>query len=201
MTLEEMQTVWSEMTQKIEKQERLTDTLIMEMTQQKINTKIGSINRYESGGAIICYIAAFILVLHLGKLDTWYLQVSGIIVLAYLLVIPTMVLWSVKQMKLIDLAKNSLKQSFVDFSKRRNNFLLLQRIGIGMNFVLMVLILPVFGKIVNDKDLFIDDSNRWFWYILIMVLFLVPFSIWGYRSYKRMTLSVETLLKDLEQND
>lgn len=197
MTLEDMQNVWSEMTEKMENQKRLTDKLILEMTQVKFKNKISSIAKFESGGAIICFIAALFLALNLSKLDVWYLMTSGIIVLLYLIFVPFMVLRSVNRMNAINLAQNSFKQSLVDFTRRKKHFFLLQRVGIVLNFVLMVLILPVFSKIFNDKNVFTDGSDLWYWYLPIMILFLVPFSIWGYRSYIRITASAHKLLEDL----
>ncbi len=198
MTLEEMQTVWSEMTDKLENQKQLTDTLIMDMTQQKFKNKIGKISSFESAGAVICFIGALFLAINIGKLDTWYLFTSGIIVIGYLIIIPSIVLRSIYNMKGINISENTYKQSLIDFTKRRKHFLLLQRIAIVLNFVLMVLILPVFSKIANDKDLFVNNADLWYWYVPVMLLFLIPFSRWGYKSYKNMTASAQRLLKDLQ---
>jgi len=198
MTLEEMQNVWSEMTEKLENQKQLTDTLIMEMTQTKFRNKIGTINKYESGGAIICFIAALLLIGNLDKLDTWYLMASGIFVILYLIFIPVLVLRSIINMKQINIVTNTYKQSLLDFAKRRKHFLLMQRIAIFLNIILTILILPVFSKISKGKDLFVDDASIWYWYLPLMIVFLVPFSRWGYRTYKKMTASAEQLLKDIQ---
>jgi len=198
MNLEDMQSVWSEMTKKIEKQEHLTNQLIMEMTQQKFKNKIGIINKYESGGAIICFIAALFIILNLDKLDTWYLMASGIFVVAYLVIIPMLVLRSIINMQQLDIAGNNYRQSLIDFTKRRKHFLLMQRIALFLNIILVMIILPVFSKIAKGKDLFLDGGNIWYWYLPLMLVFLVPFSSWGYKSYKKMTASAEILLKELE---
>ncbi|NND12077.1 MAG: hypothetical protein HKN96_12810, partial [Flavobacteriaceae bacterium] len=47
---------------------------------------------------------------------------------------------------------------------------------------------------------FLESGNIWFWYILGMLLFLIPFSIWGYKSYKKITSSAKNLLEELEAN-
>ena len=198
MTLDEMQTVWSEMTTKIEQQEHLTNQLIMEMTQTKFRNKIGTINKYESGGAIICFIAALLLILNIDKLDTWYLMACGIFVILYLIFIPMLVLRSIINMKQINIVANTYKQSLMDFAKRRKHFLLMQRIAIFSNIILTILILPVFSKISKGKDLFMDGGNVWYWYLPLMLVFLVPFSRWGYTTYKKMTASAEQLIKDLQ---
>ncbi len=198
MTLEEMQHVWSEMTEKIDNQKRLTDKLILDMTQEKFKNKISTIARYESMGAIVCFIAALVIILNIGKLDTWYLLASGILVLGYFVIIPLIVLKYIGQMKSIDLAKNTYKQSLIEFTNKRKRFLFWQRTAIVSNFFLMVLILPVFSKLFKGKDLFVTDTSVWTWYVIVMLVFLIPFSFWGYNKYKKMTASVEDLLRDLQ---
>ncbi|MDB4291915.1 hypothetical protein N9954_00800 [Maribacter sp.] len=199
MTIEEMQDVWSEMTEKIDEQKRLTDKLILNMTQEKIKNKISSIARYEFLGAIVCFLGALGILLNIGKLDTWYLLASGIVVLAYLIVIPMIVLRQIGQMKNIDLLKNSFKQSLIEFTDKRKRFLFWQRTAIFSNFFLMVLILPVSSKLLSGKDLFVEQSSVWAWYVILMLVFLIPFSLWGYRKYSRMTASMESLLLDLQE--
>ena len=61
----------------------------------------------------------------------------------------------------------------------------------------MIFILPVSSKLLKGKDLFMEGGNVWAIYLVAMIIFLVPFSIWGYRSYKRKTASAENLLADL----
>lgn len=199
MTLEEMQNVWSEMTKRMDEQKRLTDKLIIDMTQQKFKNKISSIARYESLGAIVCFLGALAILLNIGKLDTWYLMASGIIVLVYLIVIPWIVLKQIGQMKRIDLIKNTYKQSLIEFTNKRKRFLFWQRTAIFSNFFLMVLILPVSSKLLRGNDLFVERSSVWFWYVVVMLVFLIPFSLWGYRKYSKMTASMENLLNDLKE--
>ena len=127
MTLEEMQTVWSEMTEKINNQKRLTDKLIMEMTQEKFRNKISQISKYESAGAIVCFIMAILIIVNLNKLDTWYLLASGLFVTAYLIIIPLIVLKYIRDMKTIDLVNNTYKESLIEFTKRRKQFFVLAK--------------------------------------------------------------------------
>ncbi len=198
MTIEEMQSVWSEMTKKLETQEHLTNKLIMDMTKEKFKNKISRIARYESAGAIICFIMAVLIILNINKLDTWYFLTSGLIISAYLIIIPLIVLKYIKNMKTIDLVNNTYKESLVEFARRRKQFLFWQRLVIVSNFFLMIFILPVSSKLLKGKDLFTEGGNVWLYYIFVMLVFLIPFSIWGYRSYKRMTASAEILLHDLQ---
>ena len=198
MNLEEMQAAWQEMTEKLDAQKHLTNSLILDMTHEKIRNKISRIARYESIGAVACFIGATFVLLNITKLDTWYLLGCGILVALYFIVLPLIVLRSIGKMRNIDLVNNTYRESLLEFTHRRKRFLSFQRFGIIANFFLMILILPVFGKLINGKDLFVNQSSEWLWFSCIMLLVLIPFSIWGYRKYSRMTASAEYLLRDLD---
>jgi len=195
MTLEEMQHVWSEMTDRIDAQKRLTDKLILDMKREKFKNKIVTIFRYEFLGAIVCFLAALVITINFGKLDTWYLQGSGIFVLLYFILMPIIVLQSIHQMRRIDLFKNTYKEYLLAFTKKRKRFLFWQRTALLANFLLIVLILPVFSKLFSGKNLFLDGNSIWAGYSIVMLALLIPFSFWGYTKYKRMTFSAEKLLQ------
>ena len=198
MELKQMQILWDEMSAKVDEQKILTDKLIMDMTQERYRNKIQKISKYESLGAIVCFIAAAGILMKVSQLDTWYLLASGLFTTAYLIVIPLLVLRSIFRLKSVNILKNNLKQTIVDFTKRRKHFLFMQRLGIYLNFLLIFASLPVTVKLMNGKDLFESQTNVWYWYIPIMVVFLVLFSKWGYGHYKRMSESAGNLLKELE---
>lgn len=198
MTLEEMQHTWSEMTQRIEHQEHLTHALIMEITQQKFRHRINSISKIEGTAAMVCFALALAVLLTLNRLDTWYLLTSGIIIAAYLIIAPTLVMYSIRRMKTININNATFKQSITEFTKRKSQFLFLQRLFICLNLILVVLVMPVAKKVFSGEDMFIQDPSAWYWSVGLLLAFMIPFSIWGYRGYKRMTASAQKLLLDLE---
>lgn len=198
MELEEMQALWDEMSEKVDKQKVLTDKVIIKMTQERYRNKISKISKYESIGAIICFMAAIGILINLSKLDTWYLLVSGLFTTAYLILIPVLVLRSIFRLKSVDILTNNLKQTIIDFTKRRKHFLFMQQVGIYLNFLLMFVSLPVIVKLMDGKDLFASETDVWYWYIPIMAVFLILFSRWGYGHYNRMSESAGNILKELE---
>jgi hypothetical protein len=58
--------------------------------------------------------------------------------------------------------------------------------------------LPVIIKVFKGKDIFVTNSNILYWYIPIMCVFLILFSIWGYGKYKKLTTSVSQMLEELD---
>jgi len=199
MELEEMKIAWLEMSDQLEKQKVLTDKLIIDMTQERYKNKFAKISFYETIGAIICFVVALAIIINFRKLDTWYLIVCGIGSILYFLTLPTFVLRSIHRIKTLNLVKNSYKQILIDFTKRKKHMLFVQQLGISLNFILMIIFLPVAGKILSDKDIFITSNDIWYWYIPVMAIVLFFASRWGYRCYKSISNSAEATLTELEE--
>ncbi|WP_297795940.1 hypothetical protein [uncultured Eudoraea sp.] len=197
MDLEEIQKVWSDMTDQLEKQKKLNNELIMKMTQHRFKSKFDKIKLYETIGAVICFIMAIFILFNLNKLDTWYLLACGLFTVAFLLVLPVITLGLLGKIQRMNIVNNSYKDAIVKYTKAKNQLLLMQRVGIYLSFVLMFTSLPVFSKIMKNKDLFIN-SQIWLAYIPVMIIFLVLFTRWGYKCYKNITNSAENILKELE---
>lgn len=198
MELEEMQATWSRMSDQLENQKKLTNKLIMEMTQQRYQSKIQILSKYEGIGAVICFIAAILIILQFSELDTWYLLASGIFTVCYLIVLPVIVLRSINSMKRINLIDNTYKETLIAYSKKKKQFLLTQQIGIYLNFILLAVSLPVVVKVFKGKDIFLTNIDLLYWYIPSMAVFLILFSIWGYSKYKKLTASASNILEELE---
>ncbi|NNL02094.1 MAG: hypothetical protein HKP39_07450 [Eudoraea sp.] len=197
MDLEEIQTIWSEMSDQLEQQKKLTNELIMKMTQDRYSNKFDKITFYETIGAVICFLAAIYFLVNINKLDTWYLFTCGIFTIAFLILLPVATLGLLRKMKRMNIVKNSFKETIVGYTKAKKQLLLMQRVGIYLSFVLMFTCLPVFSKIMKNKDLFLQ-SKIWLIYLPIMAIFLFFFSRWGYKCYKNITNSAENILKELE---
>lgn len=199
MNVEELQSVWTQMSVELENQKKLTHKIIMQMTQVRYTNQLQKIAKYEGAGAFVCFAAALYLLLNFAKLDSWYLQLCGAFTLLFLLVLPILVLRSIWKMKRVNIVKGTYVENLTAFSKARNHFLFLQRIGIGLGFVLMVTTLPVAGKILKGKDFF-AANEAWYWYLPVMLGFLIIFSRWGYSKYKGITKSAENILMETEES-
>ena len=199
MELEKMQVLWQQMSQEVAKQKVITDTLIIEMTQQKYTQKFSKIVKYESAGAVVCFIAAIAIVIHFKKLDTWYLIACGSFMLSYLLVLPVLVLRSLRNIKEISVSNTSFKETIVSFAKAKKQLLSIQKLGIYINFILFLTSIPVASKLLNNKDIFSTGGSLWrFGFIAIVAVLMIFVSKWGYGCYKSVTNSAENILKELE---
>ena len=199
MDLEEIKAVWSEMSDQLEQQKKLTNEIILKMTQERYSNKFQKITIFESMGAVICFIAAFFLIVNFGKLDTWYLAVCGGITLVFMLVLPILVLRSLSQLKNLNITEGSYRDTIVKYEKAKRNLLMQQQFGIYGSFVIFFTTLAIFSKIFSGEDIFMQQQDTWIYVFTIAVaILLVFFARWGYKCYKSITSSAENILKELE---
>lgn len=197
MELEEMKEQWQEMSKEIKKQQLLTDKLIIDMTQEKYNSKIKSISIPETIGTFICFAMVTYIFINFYKLDTWYMRLSGIFTALFCVVLPVLSLRSIFRMQRLNMSTLNYKQALEKFAKNKKQFVLIQKVSFYLNFVLVIVSLPVASKLMSGKDLFLE-SKVWLWYIPFGFIFLYLFSKWVFKHYKKNTESAEELLKDLE---
>jgi len=197
MELEEMKHQWDEMSEEIKKQKILTNKLIVDMIQEKFTNRLRRISVPETIGTFICFGMALYVVLNFSKLDTWYLQLSGIFAVVFCVVLPILSLKSIYGMRKIIISTSNYKETIENFVKRKKQFVLVQKWSFYLSFVLVVVSLPVASKLMKGKDLFLE-STVWLWYLPIGFLFLYFFSKWIFKHYKKTTKSAEELLKELE---
>ncbi|WP_298363336.1 hypothetical protein [uncultured Lutibacter sp.] len=197
MDLEEIKNQWDKMSKDIKKQKILTDKLIIDMTQEKYNNKLKLISIPETIGTVICFAGAIYIFINFGKLDTWYMQLSGLFTALFCIILPILSLRSIFGMQKLDMSNNNYKQSIEKFAKSKKQFVLIQKVSFYLSFILVLVCLPVAGKLMNNKDLFLE-SKVWLWYIPFGFVFLYVISRWVFKKYKRATTSAENLLKELE---
>ena len=199
MELEEIQETWSKLTTELEQQKKLTNQIIMEMTQQRYSNKFKTISMYETLGAFICFAAGLYILFNITKLDTWYLLVCGIFTVAFLLIMPVLVLLSLRKIKNINILQNSYRETFVSYTKAKRNLLLLQQLGIYASLVLMFSTAAVFSKIGSNFDFFTMERDGWMYGSMVLAtVVVVLFARWGYSCYKNITQSAEDIIKELE---
>ena len=194
MELQEMKTLWDEMSQQVERQQKLTNKLIMEMTQERVRSKINTIGKYEGIGTLVCIPVALLILFNIQKMDSGLLLACAIFCITTLIIIPMISLRLIGQMKQSAISDKNYKQSIIEFAKSRKRFLLLQKLGGIWGIILMLAISPVFNRISGD-DAF--EYSPFFW--IGAVVFVLIFSRWGYKKYEDMTGRAEELLRSLDE--
>lgn len=199
MEIEEMQALWSDMSNQLEQQKKLTNKIIMNMTQERYSNTFRTISIYESIGAVICFAIAIQILVNFSSLDTWYLKVCGIFTLTFLFVLPVLVLRALGKIRKLNIVDKSYKDTLVDYTKAKTNLLRLQKFGIFASFLLMIAVAAVFSKIWSNNDFFAMERNIGSYLVIgIAIVFVILVSRWGYGHYQRITSSAESVLKELE---
>lgn len=199
MEIEELQSAWVQMSQELSQQKKLTNKIILDMTKQKYQNKFTMLTKYETIGAFICFVIAFFVLLNFGKLDTWYLKVCGVLTLSFLLILPVMVLSTLKKIKNIDITNGSYKENLKVYLKTKNRLLKLQQVGMAIGFIGLLFIVPVTSKIISDKNVFLTNLKVEQYIIFAITLVVLAFFCkWAYKGYQKITQSAQDLIKDLE---
>ncbi|CAN0606302.1 unnamed protein product, partial [Ectocarpus sp. 12 AP-2014] len=162
----------------------------MQMTHTKYNNNVTTISTYEKAGAVVCFGAVLYLLFYFYKLDTWYLQACGIATLAILIILPILILSSLKKIQNLDILNGTYKETLIIYTKLKSRLLGLQQIGIALSLLIMFLIIPITLKIFHNKDLFLIPlkPEKWIGFSVVFIG-MVFFSRWGYKSYKKVTKS------------
>lgn len=200
MELDELQAVWSEMSNQLDKQKKLTSEIILKMTHQQYRNRMNKVKYPEILGGLVCLVTAVLIIYNFQDLDTWPLRICGAISLMIMIILPIFSFRAIKHMDRINVQENNYKQTLVDFAKGKRQFLLAQKISVYLGFALLIVVLPVFSKLMNGKDI-LSEVKIWIWYLPFGFLFFVFFTIWVIKHYKNTLNDTTQILADLEQED
>ncbi|GLU51370.1 hypothetical protein [Dyadobacter frigoris] len=196
MELEEMKALWGEMSREMEKQKKLTDSVIVKMTESRYHNKINKIVLPEAFGALLCYAQAIYIVLNFQKLDGWYLMICGIATTLILCIMPVLSFQAVRKLRSVDILTNNYKESLLQYSKGKIRFVQFQKLNFYLSALLLVVILPVMVKLLGGGDLF-KTSYLMYWYV-VGFPFFYWFTKWVFNYYVRTAAHAENVLKELQ---
>jgi hypothetical protein len=196
MELEEMKSLWSEMSLEMEKQKKLTGTLIMKMTRANYRNKINKILIPEAIGALACLASILYIAAGWHNLSTWYLQACGIISVFLLCLLPMISIRAIQRMRSVHVSENNYAQSLAEYAMAKIKFLYVQKFSLYLCALLLVVVLPVMGAVVGGKDLFMGKS-LWLCYAVMFPSFYALFR-WVFKSYAKTAAEAENILKELE---
>ena len=199
MEIEELQETWTRMSEELEKQKKLTDKIILNMTQERYSKKFRKVSFYESLGALICFAAAIYILINFTKLNGWLEISCGIFTLTFLILLPVLVLRTLKDIERLNIRAKPIKETLTNYSNKKKRLLILQQIGIYASFILFFTMMPVASKILGNKDFFsISRGIPFYVGIGIALIALFFYARWGYGCYKRITNSAKDVLEELD---
>ena len=197
MELEEMKSLWEDMSLKVDQQKVLTDQLIMDMTKERFDTKMRYISIPESISALICFATIIFIISNFNSLEVWYLQLSGVFAIISCLLLPVLSLKSIQKMKSVHISKSTYKETVEAYAKGKSKFMQIQKISFYISFIVLIALVIVFGKIIKGIDVF-TMTGKLSWLVPSGIGVLFIFSQWVLKKYKKATDSANTILKELE---
>lgn len=197
MELEEMKSLWGKMSQDLEKQKLLTDKMVVQMIENRYENKFQNLILPETIASVICIATAIFIVSHFEKMDTWYLELSGVFAVAYLIILPVFSLQAIYRMKNINIS-NNYKQTLIDYNQAKKQYQQVIKWGFFLNFFLMVAVLLLTLRIFGKEGVIISEMKIWLMLLPLGVLFLIVLSRYAYRLTKNTMSGAEQILKELD---
>lgn len=197
MELDELKFSWEALSEKLEKQQKLNSKLIEQMTNQTYRNRLNTIARPESAASIFSFITAIFLAFNFGKLDTWFLQVFGVLSVLFLIVLPVLSLQSIRGLRTIKVSLATYANTLKEFAVKKIRFQKLQKLNVAFSFLFMIVFAPVSVKLIAGKDI---SQSITFWLIVVpvSVVFLFFFSRWTLKHYDHSLQKAEELLHEVE---
>lgn len=196
MELEEMKTLWDEMSGAIEKQQKLTDSLILKMTRTSFRNKVNTIFIPEIIGSAVCMAAVLLILFNFQALNNWYLLFCGLASVTILILIPALSLQSIFAIRSINISGNNLEQLILQYSKTKKHFIAIQKTSFYLGALLFLVSIPVMGKVIGNKDFFKEAD---LWYIFAVGFFAFYFfARWIFKKYTKAVEDAENIIRELQ---
>lgn len=196
MELDDLKNTWQDITNQVSKQQHLTPQKIDQMTKNKYDSTLRKIAYPEIVGILICLAGAVYIMLNFGKLNTVYLQVTGIVSILLLLILSAISFVSIRRLNTaVDLDK-PYAETLRDFATQKIKFHKLQKINITLSYLLLVTIIILFSKFFSGKDI-TDSKYFWTFSFSFGYIFLLFYSKWVSKYYRSTLRKSEDLLKEL----
>ncbi|WP_373056342.1 hypothetical protein [Zunongwangia sp. H14] len=195
MELEEMKNLWEGMSDRIEKQERLTKNLIGNVTEEKYHSKLKKIKYSEIIGTIICYLGAIYLIMNFMKIDPLAEKIFAVIAIGLLLTLPIISLSSLNGMQKVKISSKTYLDTLNDFGRRKIRFQKFQKLNVSLGLFLILVAIPVLSAI-KGVDLS-ETEHFWILTFPISIIAFLGFAFWVLRSYNKSLEATEKLLSEI----
>ena len=167
------------------------------MTKANYQSKLKKIWIPEIIGSAVSLGAVLYILMDFQKFNAWYLEVCAIISVIVLMLLPFLSIRSVRRLQSLNISRNSFKESLLEYAKRKKGFIAVQKLSFVLGALLLVVILPVMGKLIGGKDVF-TSSWLWIWYSIGFVFFSFCARL-VFRHFQKSVSEAELSLKELEQ--
>lgn len=191
MDLDEMKNIW-------ENEPGKNDFTLYDMGERssELHRRMDMIRLSEVLGLTVAYILAAGIIYYFNELDNWYLQLSGIILLLYFLIMPLYTISVVRKMRKPDLMQSNYKEVLEHFYGTRSKLKWAEKITFIANPFLFVSSTIVITKIYAGLDVFtLNLGLPVIIFIVVVFIGTIWFNMWTFRKREKLLQSVTQLLE------
>ena len=177
-------------------EQQLTPKIIDQMTERKYYAKMKKIAYPEFIGIAICLAAAIFIGLNFEKLDTGFLQGTGVVSIVTLTALSIISYVSLQSFSDVKNVNKAYVDTLKAFATHKLRFYKLQKLNVLLSYLLMITIIILLSKFFNGKDV---TENKYFWIFsfTFCYIFLQFYSKWVMTYYRKTLNQTEELLKEL----
>ncbi|MCY7292005.1 MAG: hypothetical protein LH615_07465 [Ferruginibacter sp.] len=197
MDLDDLKSDWKSISSQTGTHNMLTPKIIDQMISKKYNKAITKIKYPEYAGAIICMVGAGYIGFQFGKLNTVFLQATGITAMIVLVLITAITLVSMNRFHLVADVSKPYEASIKEFAFGKIRFLKLQKANVLLCYLLLVMVIVLLPKFLKGNDI---STSKFYWTFSFSFcfIFLLWYSKWVKKYYNKTLTQAEELLKELE---
>lgn len=192
-----MKSLWTDLSLKLEKQDKIQKELLMEITKQKFRNRLNYIRIPEILGSLVCVGYAMYLLSRFSDFELWYNQVFVLITIFILIALPAASLTALKGMRDLKIDSETPSAILEKFIKNKIRFWNIQRYGMILGAIIMITMLASLAELKGSDEVI---SNQKFWLIYVPGVFTLYFFFtrWALKKYRRVIDSSEKLLQELK---
>ena len=196
MELDDFKNTWNETKMKILNGQMIEPETMVKRHTKKYGSKLKQITIPEAIGSLVCLAAAAYIGFHFHQLDTVVLQGAGVLSILLLLLLPTISTLSTWQLKPTYDVHRPYAQTLKAFAHHKVRFVKLQKLNVTLSYLLLISVIVLMSKLLGDKDLS-DNTYFWLFSFTMGYVFLMFYSKWVEKYYRKTLQQAEELLKEL----
>lgn len=196
MNLDDLKHTWNETKSPAPEHRILHPETVEKMTDHNYRAKVQKIMLPEIAGSIVCLAAAAFIGLRFPGLDTNLLQAAGALSILLLLLLPILSTLSTWTLSRVGNVNKPYAETLRSFAVQKIRFIRLQKINVTLSYLLLVTVIVLLSKLLSGKDI---SGNRYYWLFSFTIgfIFLLFYSKWVEKYYRKSLRQAEELLNEL----
>ena len=200
MELEEMKSVWEEMSRDLERHKRLTNEIIIEMAHKKSSLRVKTIMYAESFGVLISLAGVVYLLLNFKSLSYDFSTYAGVGLVLIFIISVILGVRIVLQAKGINIVEYTYLQVLENFNRLKTTLRFYKRLSQWLYVVIPFLMLPVFSDLFLDKNI-LEDAGEMV-ETLIACAIVLPLIWWLFKKFYQFNMKgMSKAIKDYSKTE